>query len=322
MIAAAGIASVTVNAQSRQGQSAGWNVKEISMTKWNEQNGLPYSKLPGVNLGAVSFEVISENKIAFLSNASNEILITDKASGKVVKKFPVSFSPQDFVYDKGFFYVLDEQFVNVYSESGAFVKKLTFPNSYLGVERITRFNNATYLLLPSGNSLNIELSRESEGWITASGNFVITKLTGDNSYSIKVITAGGKVYEKTLNSEKTIAGVYVTGATDSRVFLDVQTYISESPISVERNIIAVELHAGGLGNIVNSIKVPDCYYVLSNNDFHVSADNSILNMVTSPQGVFVFSLTETNKAKKAGYPALLTAVKYHFNDHLIQAETK
>ena len=303
-------------------QNPGMKVQEISMCKWGLSDGLPYMEAPGVNLGVTSFEVISENKIAFLSNASNEIIITEKSNGKVVKKFPVSFAPRDFVFDKGSFYVLDEQYVVVYNEEGKLLNKISFPGSYLGVERLARFNNETYLLLPSGNSLKIESSRQYEGWVTSSGNFVSTKLNGDNSYSFKVLTAAGKSFEKTIKTDKTVAGVYVVGATDSRIFLDVQTYISESPVSVERKIVAVEFSASGLGNIVTSIKVPDCYYVLSNNDFHVSATGSVLNMVTTPQGVFTFSLTEAKAANAKGYPAALVATQYHFNDHLISAETK
>jgi hypothetical protein len=314
-----GISAGTVNAQNGQ-SPAGFNVHELSASKWNSQDGLIYKKAPGVNLGVTSFEVIADNKIAFLSSASNEIIITDKTTGKAIKKFAVSFSPRDFVYDKGFFYVLDEHLVNVYNEVGKLIKKLDFPNSYLGVERLTRYNNATYLLLPSGNSFDIESAREYDGWITSSGNFVLTKLNEGNSYSFKVITTSGKSYEKTLSTDKTVAGVYVVGATDNRIFLDVQTYISESPISVERNIVAIELTKNGLGSINASIKVPDCYYVLSNNDFHVSANGNILNMVTSPQGVFVYVLTEVKAAKAVGYPASLTAEKYHFNDHLIQVD--
>ena len=321
MLAIAGISAGNLNAQNKQ-TAAGWNVKEISMTKWGGQDGLPYMAAPGVNLGATSFEVLPENKIAFLSSASNEIIITDKSTGKAIKKIPVSFAPRDFVYDNGLFYVLNEQLVTVYNEAGTIIKKLEFPNTYLGVERLARFNNSTYLLLPSGNSLKIESTKEYEGWITFSGNFVLTKLNGGNSYSFKVITADGKSYEKTLNTDKIVAGIYVVGATDNRIFLDVQTYITESPISVERNIIAVELTSSGLGNIVTSIKVPDCYYVLSNNDFHVSANGNILNMITTPQGAFVFSLTEIKSGKAMGYPSSILAAQYHFNDHLITVDAK
>jgi hypothetical protein len=311
----------TLQAQSRQ-SSASWNVQEISMTKWNSQDGIPYMQAPGVNLGAVAFDMIAVNKIAFLSNASNEIIITDRTSGKAINRFPVTFAPRDFVYDNGVFYVLGEKFVIAYNENGKLLKQLSFPGTYLGIERVTRFNNATYLLLPSGNCFQIESGKEHEGWITSAGNFVFTKLNGDNSYSVKLITNTGKIFTATFNTDKTVAGVYVVGATQNRIFLDVQTYITQSPISVERKIVSVDLSSSGIGSVVANIKVPDCYYVLSNNDFHLSATGNILNMMTSPQGAFVFTLTEVKAGKTIGYPASLTNLKYHFNDHLIQVEAK
>jgi len=321
VFAVAGLSIGTLYAQNKQ-VDANWNVQEVSTTKWNSPDGLPYMEAPGVNLGVTSFEVIAETKIAFLSNASNEIIITDKSTGKMIKKFPVVFAPRDFVFDNGLFYVLDEKLVTVYNEEGKQVKQLSFPNTYLGVERLARFNSATYLLLPSGNSFKIETAKENTGWITSAGHFVVTKLNGDNSYSVKVITTGGKSFEKILNTDKIVAGVYVVGATKNRIYLDVQTYISQSPISVERKIVSVELTTKGVGAVVASIKVPDCYYVLSNNDFHVSAAGSLLNMITSPQGAFIYSLIEVRSGKVIGYPASLVTTKYHFNDHLMQVEIK
>ncbi len=315
----AGASSGTLTAQNRQ---TAFNVQQVSMTKWSSPDGLPYVEAPGINMGATSFEVIADNKVAFLSNASNEIIITNKTTGKVINKFPVSFAPRDFAFDKGLFYVLDEQMVAVYNQEGKSVTNLLFPNSYLGVERVARYNNVTYLLLPSGNSFKIEANKEVEGWITSTGNLVLTKLNDEYSYSFKVTTAEGKSFEKIVKTDKTVAGVYVVGSTNNRIFLDVQKYISQEPITVEREIVAIELSASGLGKIASTLKVPDCYYVLSNNDFHVTANNSILNMVTTPQGAFVFTLTEVNSTNAKSYPASLSARQYHFNDHLIQAEAK
>ncbi len=318
----------TLHSQNKQ-TLTGWNVKEISSTKWNTTDGVPYKEVPGANIGATSFAVMDENRIAFLSNASNEIIITNKNNGKAIKKFPISFIPRNFVYENGLFYVLDEQSVVTYNEAGKKIKTFEFPASYIAVVRLTRFNNSTYLLLPTGNSLMIESNgasvavKEFEGWITSNGVFVISKITGDNSYSIEIKTSGqasGKTSEKTFTTDLRIAGAFVVGSTENRLILDVQTFVSENPISVERKIIAIELNKNGLGNIVSSIKVPDCYYVLSFTDFYVSSTGALLNMVTAPQGITVFSLEENRSMMAKGYPAALTAIKYHFNDHLVKVD--
>jgi len=305
------------------------SVQQISTSKWNTQDGIPYKQVPGVNLGAISFEVLSGTEVAYLSSASNEMMVADENTGSVIKKFPVLFAPRDFAYDNGFYYVLNADQVAVYDNNGSLTKNIAFPNNkYTGVEHIARYNNSTYLLLPSGNSLIIESNgmpaaiKEYEGWITSSGVFVKTKITGENTYAVTVITADGKHFDRTFTTERPTAGIYVTGASADRVYVDEQTYITGNPISVERNIVSLSLSANGIGAAVTVTKVPDCYYVLSNNDFHLSANGTLLNMVTAPQGVYVFALTEAKASDAKAYPDYIAAVKYHFNDHMLKVDPK
>lgn len=303
-------------------------VKELSSTKWNTPEGIPYVKAPGVNLGVTSFELLDENRIAYLSNATNEIIFTKTADGVATNKFLVSSAPRDFVYGNGFFYVLFERQVTVYDENGKTRNSFSFPDSYMGVERITRYNNETYLLLPSGNCVKIESSgktvtpQEYEGWITMSGNFIFTKLKSDNSYSIKILTKNEKSDVEEFFTDKKVAGVYVVGATENKIILDVQEFISESPIVVKRNIVSMELDQNKIGSIVFKKKVPDCYFVLSNKDICVLPNGNIIHMITAPQGVFVFSLTESKLGSTQEYPANINDIKYHFNDHLIKVDEK
>lgn len=304
------------------------NVKEMSLTKWNTKEGIQYKQVEGANLGATSFDVMNSNKIAFLCNSSREIITMDSKRGKIIKKFSISNDPRDFVYSGKYFFVLTENEVTKYDLEGNEFNKFPIPNNYVGVERLTRFNNSTYLLLPSGNSLMIEsngqpiVSDEREGWITSTGNFVQTQLFGNNTYSIKVKTSDDKIYEKAFTTDKKVAGVYVVGSKNGKIVLDVQTFICENPISVERTIVLVELGNNGLGAIISNTKVPDCYYVLSNKDLQLIEDGTIFNMISAPQGLYVLALTETTSRKFQGYSPSLTRTKYHFSDHLIQVEKK
>lgn len=310
------------------GLKRGYVVKEICKIQWDTPNGLRYKKVAGTNLGVTSFEIMDKNCIAFLSDASNEIIITEKLNGKALSRYTVANAPRDFVYDKGNFYVLFENSVIVYDEKGTTLKTIPYPNSLVGVERIARYNNSTYLLLPSGNSVQIEsasgasVNEVYKGWITSSGMFVYGKLSSANSYMVQVSGADGKSYEKVFTTALRTAGVYVVGSTQNRVVFDIQTYVSESPIQVERHLVTIEFGSQGLGDIISDIKVPDCYYVLSNKDFVLEDNGTILNMVTAPQGVLLFSLTEVERQKAQNYPASLLAIKYHFNDHLLQVNEK
>jgi hypothetical protein len=320
-------APAIVNAQGTQSNKAVF-VKQVSTVKWNTPDGIPYVKGPGANLGATSFEVIDANSIAYLSNASNEIIITKTSDGTALKKFAVASAPRDFVYDNGIFYVLFSRQVTGYDENGKQLNSIAIPDTYMGVERLARYNKETYLLLPSGNCAKIESGgkvvtpKEYDGWTTSTGNFVSTKLSGGNSYSVKVMFADSSSSTKEFTTDKKVAGVYFVGCTANRLVLEVQSFITESPIAVERSIVSVELNKEEIGSVVISNKVPDCKYVHTNKDFSVTPDGAILNMITAPDGVHIFSLAETNTASAQDYPADIKNMKYHYNEHLVKEEEK
>jgi len=318
---------INLSAQSASSKKTQYNIdlKQISLTNWDVKEGIPYRQVPGANLGSVSFELTDNNHIAFLCNSSNEIITINRSDEKVVSKIKLPFSPRDFIYSRGYYYVLSEYQVYQYDQKGKEINTFPFPQSYRGVERLIRFNNSTYLWLPSGKSLLIEFNghsvepREIDGWITSSGILVGTKLNG-NTYSINITGGNFNPNESVFVCDKKVAGVYVVGSNENKLVLDVQTFVSENPVSVERNIVVIKLNNNGPKIITARKRVPDCYYVLSNKDFLLNKDGTILNMITSPEGVYVFNLTETSSGNVRDYPAILTSQKYHFNDHLIKNE--
>jgi hypothetical protein len=273
---------------------------------------------------------LSIDRIAFLGNSASEIVIVNTADGKAIQRFSVAFAPRDFVYDKGEFYVLSQLQVDVYDENGRAAKSFTFPQKYAGVERMARCNGSTWLLLPSGNSAMIETNgqmvepNESEGWITPSGNRVSTKLVAENTYNITLFTTLGGKSESTFQTDKKVAGVYVVGVTKDRVYLDVQTFLSENPIRVERKMVSIAIENLTLDKIVAELKVPDVYFVLSNKDLAVSVEGTLYTMITDEEGIFIFSLSEitTGKGISSPFPDFLTNKSYHFNDHLMKTDTE
>ena len=158
-----------------------------------------------------------------------------------------------------------------------------------------------------------------EGVITDAGYFVKTQFTGINSYSLKIIMPD-HYYERVFFTDRKIAGVFVVGATKNRIVLDVQTFLSEGPILVERSILSIELKTDGIGTVVGKTKVPDTYYVLSNRDIYTTAAGDIFNMVSAPAGLYIFSLSEVKSAVTRNYPKSLRTLKYHFNDHLLKID--
>ncbi len=286
-----------------------FNVLQISKSEWNTPDGIPYIQVPGANLGATAFQILDKNRIAYLCNSTSEIIITDQSTGKAIDKFKVSVAPRNFVYENGKFYVLSGYKVTAYDEIGNELIKCPYPMSYQGIERLVRFNDATYLLLPAGNSLMIEDCGvsiepvELKGVVTENGYFISSQITGNSSYSIKISTSVDNTMEKTYATDKKTAGVFIVGATEKRIFLDVQTFISENPVSVERTIISINLRENELGAVITEIVIPKSYYIIPSKDFYVSETGKVYNMMTSPQGVFIFSLTETKTGKVQGYPS-------------------
>lgn len=138
------------------------------------------------------------------------------------------------------------------------------------------------------------------GWITQPGYFVETKILDNNSYTITVSNENKKIFEKRFSTNNKLEGIHVIGATETDVVIDVQTFISENPIQVERTLKSVNMNKGSKESVINEIKIPNCYFVLSNKDFLVKKDGTILHMITAPQGVFVFSLTESRSENIQG----------------------
>jgi len=307
-----------------------FEVTQLSFAAWNTTDGLTYKQGPGANLGATSFDVIDVNHVAFLCNSSSEIIITDMKSGKVVSKFNAGIAPNDFAYDNGKYYVLNDFSIGIYNASGKLTNTVEYSREYLGVKRLTRYYNSTYLLLPNGNSLQVEsnglsvTTKEIEGSISSNGNRVVTQITGDYSYTVAFITPSGNKTQNTFTSKLKVAGVFVVGATPDKVIIDVQSYISENPIQVERKIQSISFSKAGKGNVVAEITIPEMYFVLSSKEFYVSGSGTLYNMVTSPIGAFVFNLSEVQAGTKtvATYPEAIMARTYHFNDHLINPEEK
>lgn len=299
-----------------------WNVMQVAFSKWNTPKGIPYIQVPGANLGAISFDILDLQRVAFLSNATNEVIIVDRSNGEATQKFPVVTSPKDFIYDSGFFYVLSENSISIYDTEGKSINQFNIPAKYLGVERLTRYASSTYLLLPSGNSLKIEsngksVTEEVKGWATQNGDFVFTRLSGDNTYSIN-LTRGSESWSHDFTTDKKVAGVFVGGSSPTRLILDVQTFISENPIVVERHFVAIELTSQGIENTIVDIKAPDVYYVLSNKEIYMTKSGEVFNMVSAPTGLYVFSLVE-KAGTVNGYPVSLNE-KYHFNEHLVKVD--
>ena len=301
-----------------------FSVEEVTHLNWgNNPQKVHYAQLPGFNFGVTSFEVIDNNRIAFLSNSSHEIIIADAQKNEISYRFTVKPFSRDFIYENGLFYVLKNYNVTIYNTQGETINSIDYSRDILGVVKITRFNNETYLILPSGKSVKIEsngnevTSEETKGVITEKGNLVSSYISGTNTYTILFSNSEKRTIENTFTTNEKVAGIFFVGQTENTLIFDLQTYLSESPISVKRELIEISIGDGLQG--LNTIDIPTMYFVSTKKDFEVTSQGNIYHMITAPKGVYVFKLNSSPNIQ-IGYPEYITSKEYHYNNHLIHVD--
>lgn len=304
----------------------GQSIHEILHLSWNAAKGVPYMQVPGANLAATSMAVVDQHHIALLCNSTSEILVFNKVTKTTTKRFAVGFAPRDFVYDDHLFYVLLETMVVKYDQQGVEKGRYTIPSNVLGVERLSRFNDETYLLIPDGNSLKIEAKGfpikpvAYFGWPTMSGMFMRTQLKGALAYQVQILQPDGPPLLLSFTTKRPIAGVYLVGMENDKLYLDVQSFVSEAPIAVERNLVVVGLSPNRLGTVLATVKIPDCYYALSNRELLHISTGEVLSMVSTPDGLSIFQMVFGSTTNPISFPSHIANLKYHFNDHLITVD--
>lgn len=301
----------------------GFYIRQVAFIPWNEKDGITYKQVPGANLGVTSFEIIDSANIAFLSDASNEILIYNFRQEKMIRSFMILPAPRDFAYNSGKFYVLGERNIEIYDTTGYKTGICEIPAEFQGIMRISRFNATTYLLLPSGHSLKMGnsdgLTEFSfyDGWVINKDLSVKTRILNDTSFEISILKENKTTVSRKFSWKGKIAGIFAVGISEKLIILDIQTWISKNPVAVDRHLTFFSYTENELIEMSGMLKVPDHYFILTNKEFSVDREGVIYHLVSTEEGVFVFSITESDtESSTSDYPAFLKNGRYHFNDHL------
>lgn len=299
-------------------------IKKELFVPWGE-NGFPYSKVPGANLGVSSFQIINNNAIAFLSTSSNEVLLINKKNEAINSKFLIEPAPRDFIYDHDFFYILFDNKIAVYDSLGNKSHSINLPSECEGADKIFKYGSKLYVLLGNGNSVEVVedgnnfLFKYYKGWITSSGAYVSTNKSGDNFIEIQVSLNGNNYSKHFEISSDDVAGVFLIGADENKIILDVQYYPTQNPLEITRKLVYVKMDENGIGDIIYENHVPDCYYVLTVKPFVLDDNGKLYTMITSPSGMYLFSINKYNEGSK-DFPSELKNLKYHYNNHLLQSK--
>jgi len=306
---------------------SGFSVMQIAFLPWDETAGLPWRQVPGANLGVTSFEIIDSETLAFLADATHEIIVYNLVKQNITGRIPVESAPRDFVYNSEMFYVLFDGKIISYGLDGKETLIERLPPELQGIMRIYYRDGETMLLHPSGNSLKFSkpsksrVIEEIEGWPVNNHLSVKAGITRSKSFKLTWVSEGDKSVGTIIHTPEKPAGVFVIGKTGNDLALDVQSWISENPVSVKRELVFIKMNQDHLGEVRHRIRVPDQYYVLTNKDFTIDSEGHLYHMIASPEGVFVFKITDAEPGSVPDdYPGFLKRKKYHFNDHLMKVD--
>lgn len=297
-------------------------VTNIFSVAWgNSQDKIPYTKSPGINVGAHSFAVLNDSTIAFLLLEPAEIRIFTNNAG-LHQKISLDFQAIDFVFDGEMFHLLGLHAIHSYGLDGQNVAVTRLGKCASLFKRITKIGNDIWLWLGDGNSVRFEHSKEVDcsssyqGWIVSENSFVKASVDG-NRYDFALYNTQQRInIKREYTSDSDVAGIFPVGIKNNKLVFDLQEFENQNPIEIKRSILAIDLNSLE----VTSLKMPDCYYVYVDRDIYKDLTGSIYTMTTCENGIEVFEVGTCESINCSGYPQELTSKNYHYNHHLIKVD--
>ncbi|MBU0766054.1 MAG: T9SS type A sorting domain-containing protein [Bacteroidetes bacterium] len=288
---------------------------------WNGKSGLSLKQGYDMNTGVLTFEMIDEDRIAFLDNATNRIRIFSVNRGKEVAAIKPDLLPVDFAYSDGLYYVLNSQSVEIFTESGKLTEVRKVPGSLLSVCGLKVINGSLYLLANDGNSVSLSGEQQSSfrGWIMEEDRFVKTEKRNRKQFTVRVFDRNGLLAYNTFDAGDGLATVRPVGISDDYIFLDAEYILSDIPLKVERKIFTVRLKSDELNDLSELCTLPDIYSIYLKHDLCVK-NGELYYLLALPEGIRVYRLTETDglsDKRVLPLPDDLYGWSYHFNEHLL-----
>lgn len=299
-----------------------FTVNQICATPWgDEPSGLPYLQTPGLNVGVTSFIQISKTEVAYLANASNEIIKVNCLTGEIISRMKTIEYPIDFIYENSTYYVLTDTSIFTYDYLGNYLSQVHFSTSYIPI-KMSRSNGYTYLLLADGSSVAVEHKGKSanqmvfSGWISSDGTATSVSINPQTGYSVSMQKGSKQVASGTFSTDKRVGSIINIGSKDDVIYLELQLVLSESPVKADRWLVALKKEGDALV-LISSLHIPDIKYVYSVRNFIIS-ENGILQLITSPEGALLFDVSLTDNINEVkDYPENILSTHYHYRDHTL-----
>ena len=304
--------------------TAGFRYEEISNFQWDEQLGLKTKLHHSGNYAILSFEILDNDRVAFLSNVEKNIKIYSK-DGQFLNAFDLDFIPEDFVYNNNKFYVLSNYLIYEYNDSGALIKKYSINKEFKFINRLSAFKNDLYVLTSDEKSYPViknslyldtisQINNEINGWLLGENFKCKTIKLSNNTFSLQISNQKNLNFEKTYDLDKKLATVTILGKYKSKLFLNIEYFKNEVPIKIEREILVYSLTEK---EIVNKMKLPNMYFIYMKHDIKIN-DNGVFYFIATPKKGILYQLIYDEKLNKDIVPDFKE--EYHYNEHLLRSK--
>ncbi|MBU1717876.1 MAG: hypothetical protein KKA07_02270, partial [Bacteroidetes bacterium] len=296
--------------------------ENIAEFGWNTENGLPYIKSTDVNYGVSSFELLPSGEIAFLNQKDNRIDIYNNVSEKFVTAIKLNVPASDFTYYNNMFYVLSRKNVVVISETGEILKTIQIPASVQVAEYLRVVDGQLCVLTPAGETIRISDNETDifQGWIVKKDVYLKTAVSDNGTFQLQSFNGRKPTESKSYHLSTKISSARIIGLVNDMALIDAASIVSEKPLRVKREIVAVSLVNGAPGELIGSIELPNMYYIHTKHDLFTNSDG-LFFLLTTPDKAVVYKIPIETNGVSPVLPQFLPAILqqfYHYNDHLLE----
>lgn len=292
----------------------------LATLSWQTGDGLPYFRDFSGAYGVETYAQVDAHRYAFLSKVTRKILVFDFATHRKIQSVELPFSPVDFTFHQGKYYVAGRQYLWVFDESGRVLTKTFFGHDLLFVDEVKTIGNKVYLI-----------SSNQKSWELSSGNRFVAHVGVALKEGLfgKVLKSDAFHFQLLLNSEsheglifhfqekRPLGTVRILGMAGELIFVELQYVVSQQPLVIERRVRALSVKNNKVENRFE-IVMPDLQYTYLKHDARI-CKGALNILISSPEGADIFILNRTNAFKSNAplkFPKRFYEESYHYNRHL------
>jgi hypothetical protein len=293
---------------------------QLASLPWQVGDGLPYFQDFSGAYGVATYTKIDEQHYAFLSKVKQQILVFDLPDQRKIKTIDLPFSPVDFTFHQGRFYVAGTQYLWEFDQEGRFLTKSFFGDDLLFVDEIKVAGNKVYLI--ASNQQSYELTARNTfvphiGVVLKEGEF--GKIVKKDAFHFQLML--NKLSRESLllhfTENRRLGTVKLLGMGEGMIYIELQFIENEQPLAVERVIRAYSVK-NEKAEKVFEMPMPDLQYTYLKHDTRFFKGKFNV-LISSPEGASLFALHRSTQLKNSAVlrlPERFYQASYHYNRHL------